>query len=285
MRKFLSVLFIPLFSVLTMSILIGDDISRAMTITPTPTINYEETCLFPCWNHIIPNQTSWLEAQQTLEDLGFHILPPYVDPSTQLTVYTVGVNVLDRQALENESQADKSSSLRAKIFIDKDVVYSIQLQFTSIGSYLTESDTNRQTWEIIEPSQILRVYYPPDYVEVGENFIDAGISVNVKLVWESRGILLRYGFLPVRKEGDLCWNVNDIDSAYLYFYAPNNADTFQENIQNDFRIELTGESDFGLVSNAQTEEVFLDLMKNKNCMSIRLQPETPVNEFSFDFGW
>lgn len=285
MKKSLCTSLVVLFFMIMMGMLNAKNISNAVTISPTPTINFEDICVFPCWNNIIPNQTTWLEAQQNLEALEFPISSAFTESNTNLTAYLVGVNSFDIKALEEGTLDDRSGSLQATVLLKEDVVYSVWLRFGYLGNYLEETDANQQTWNLIEPSGFIAMYGKPDYFLVNVDFVSEGIAVATNLFWPEEGISLTYIFRRLAQEGDLCWNLDDIDAATLRLYEPNNRELFEENIEKTFRVEITGESDFEVVANAQTEEAFLDLIRNEGCMSIRLQPETPVKEFNFDFGW
>jgi hypothetical protein len=269
MRKFLLGLLFLIISIFLYFIYTSN--SQSIPANPTPTTR-TTICLFPCWNNIIPNKTTWSEAKETLKQLDLKISDSYMDSNTNLTAYMVGVNVFDIQALENNALEDKSGSLTASILLKDKIVHSLVLRFSYLGDYLKDNDTNQTTWKLIEPSAFLETYGKPDYIIASEIFVDEGVAVNVRLFWEKQGIVLDYDFKRLAQEKMmLCWTIDDINWATLTLYEPNNPTAFRKILREDARFTFNQESALPeIIVNVDSEEELLDLIANRKCMDIQI---------------
>lgn len=222
--------------------------------SPTPAFSPELGDLFGI-DEIIPETTSWSDANNILSSRGYSVIESQFTPE----VYLIKIN--------NPRQFDTTSNIDVNVEITTafNQVLSISILFYR-GELFYGIDFDESMWRRIAPETFVTLYGRPDNASVILNRRgDGGTGVSMFLHWVQRGISVRYA-AEAYEEPDyfrVCINRERMKTVDVFLTPPG---TTMDDARERFNIRYTDvlRPTFNDIT---TLESFTQELRRETCMN------------------
>lgn len=224
-------------------------------------------CPLPCWQSIIPGDTTLDEAESILLAKFDGI------ESKRLSINAAQENMSVtkfRMRLENTPNETSGFVMCAYFEATNDVVKNITL--TSMEDSMVGSNETILAWEAFSIRNTLHNYGTPDVVQTYlEQTSDGLIGNSLWLYWEDYGLAVEYREdLVVPSAGipnaPICYNLENLDYLRVWLQEPNNINSLLDTTST-FSLGIKNLAEISDISNQEFRQI---LLNNNGCLPTNL---------------